>query len=235
MLPSQISSQVEGWRIEAWCRLDPRITAQDIVDRVNPVYDLTGKKVASRRYRFRVQNNISCWSSESSMEEITHKLVEKGVDPALNTTRGLSAGWIDPTRRERGYIPVVRRTPAWDSTTPCNQGRDSIYDTPRIAPTGPSPGRSVPSGRHLHASGSGNGDNYAGFVSGSTNSCTTMELSLREHFQHNFATNDNTASFEEEMSYLNYYYAACRDAVLGAGLREYPEVINIASFDGCSL
>ncbi|KAF7597373.1 hypothetical protein BBP40_006314 [Aspergillus hancockii] len=109
VLPSQISSKVEGWRLEAWMRLDRRITVQDIIDRVHPKYrlSLTPDEIELRRKAFREKFFIACWGAKKSVNEIRRLTKSKGIDPALNTTRGLTPGLIDPSRGEAGgRIPL---------------------------------------------------------------------------------------------------------------------------------
>ncbi|GES66877.1 hypothetical protein ATEIFO6365_0004013100 [Aspergillus terreus] len=104
VLPRQISSRVEGWRLEAWMRLDQRITDQDIIDRVNPEFraKLSPEYLEYRRQFFRETFNLACWTSPESISQICNLLVERGIDPAMNSTRGLTPGLKDPARGEAG-------------------------------------------------------------------------------------------------------------------------------------
>ncbi|KAF5864360.1 hypothetical protein ETB97_007922 [Aspergillus alliaceus] len=118
VLPDQISSKVEGWRLEAWMRLDRRITVQDIIDRVNPNYRprLTPLDIELRRKDFREKFHVACWGAQKSVNEIYRLAASKGIDPALNTTRGLTPGLIDPSKGEAGgRIPLPPGTTC-DST-----------------------------------------------------------------------------------------------------------------------
>ncbi|GAB1212126.1 hypothetical protein ATERTT37_001253 [Aspergillus terreus] len=104
VLPRQISSRVEGWRLEAWMRLDQRITDQDIIDRVNPDFraKLSPEYLEYRRQFFRETFNLACWTSPESISYICNLLVERGIDPAMNSTRGLTPGLKDPAKGEGG-------------------------------------------------------------------------------------------------------------------------------------
>ncbi|KAL1851146.1 hypothetical protein Plec18170_006470 [Paecilomyces lecythidis] len=109
VLPLQISSRVEGWRYEAWFRLDRRITAEDIIHRINPKYRVTAGELQMRRYRFREAFHLGCWGSGPSMGAVTRLLEVNGLDPRLNSTRGLTPGLINPYLGERGgRIPLPR-------------------------------------------------------------------------------------------------------------------------------
>ncbi|GFG12022.1 hypothetical protein CNMCM6936_002253 [Aspergillus lentulus] len=107
VLPSQISSNVEGWRLEAWMRLDRRITQQDIIDRVNPKYKLTAEEIESRREDFRSAFHVANWNVQKSVWDIDRMLKAIGVDTQKNSTRGLTPGLIDPSKGEAGgRIPL---------------------------------------------------------------------------------------------------------------------------------
>lgn len=117
MLPRQISSRVEGWRVEAWCRMDRRITPQDIIDRVNPAFKVTEDEIQMRRYRFRQAFNVAAWGSGSSIAAIARVLERAGIDPSRNTTRGLTPGLIDPSAGEAGgRVPLPPNWNDIDST-----------------------------------------------------------------------------------------------------------------------
>ncbi|PKX96861.1 uncharacterized protein P174DRAFT_363644 [Aspergillus novofumigatus IBT 16806] len=107
VLPSQISSNVEGWRLEAWMRLDRRITQQDIIDRVNPKYKLTAEEIESRRDNFRNAFHVANWNVQKSIWDIDRMLKAIGIDTQKNSTRGLTPGLIDPSKGEAGgRIPI---------------------------------------------------------------------------------------------------------------------------------
>ncbi|KAL4747123.1 hypothetical protein BDW72DRAFT_209856 [Aspergillus terricola var. indicus] len=126
ILPRQISSNAEGWRLEAWMRHDPRITAEDIIDRVHPFYRkyISSVQIHNRRKEFREHCNITCWEAgfdNNDNVKITNLLEECGYEPwSTNSTRGLSPGLINPAVGEAGGRIVlqevlVRRFDAPDS------------------------------------------------------------------------------------------------------------------------
>lgn len=109
VLPSRISSKVEGWRLEAWFRLDRRIEAQDILDRVNPRFrsEVSSLEIELRREEFRRLFHVADWKSQASINEVARVVHKRGVDLGLNTTRGVTPGLVDPERGEKGgRIPV---------------------------------------------------------------------------------------------------------------------------------
>ncbi|KAF7119016.1 hypothetical protein CNMCM5793_008656 [Aspergillus hiratsukae] len=107
VLPSQISSNVEGWRLEAWMRLDRRITEQDIIDRVNPKYKLTADEIETRREHFRNAFHVANWNVQKSIWDIDRMLRASGIDTQKNSTRGLTPGLIDPSKGEAGgRVPI---------------------------------------------------------------------------------------------------------------------------------
>ncbi|KAF9890966.1 hypothetical protein FE257_005223 [Aspergillus nanangensis] len=104
ILPLQISSRAEGWRLEAWMRLDRRITEQDIIDRINPKHRvrITSDYIDYRRQFFRDAFNVADWASQKSINDMIRRLKDAGIDVAMNTTRGLTPGLIDPSEGEAG-------------------------------------------------------------------------------------------------------------------------------------
>ncbi|KAF7165342.1 hypothetical protein CNMCM5623_009547 [Aspergillus felis] len=127
VLPSQISSNVEGWRLEAWMRLDRRITEQDIIDRVNPKYTLTAENIESRRENFRNAFYVANWNAQKSIWDIDRMLKAIGVDTQKNSTRGLTPGLIDPSKGEAGgRIPIPG-----ENILPMKQGRMNLETASR--------------------------------------------------------------------------------------------------------
>lgn len=112
VLPLQISSQVEGWRLEAWWRLDRRIEAQDILDRIDPKFKANNGigevELETRREDFRRDFRVADWRSQVSMNDIARLMRRRGIDPALsNCTRGITPGLISPEVGESaGRIPT---------------------------------------------------------------------------------------------------------------------------------
>ncbi|OJJ87145.1 uncharacterized protein ASPGLDRAFT_43637 [Aspergillus glaucus CBS 516.65] len=109
ILPSRISSKVEGWRLEAWFRIDRRIEAQDILDRVDPRFrgEVSSLEIELRREEFRRLFHVADWKSQVSINEVARVVHRKGVDLGLNTTRGVTPGLVNPEKGdEGGRIPV---------------------------------------------------------------------------------------------------------------------------------
>ncbi|GIK00460.1 hypothetical protein Aspvir_004485 [Aspergillus viridinutans] len=127
VLPSQISSNVEGWRLEAWMRLDRRITQQDIIDRVNPKYTLTAEEIESRRENFRNTFHVANWNVQKSIWDIDRMLKAIGVDTQKNSTRGLTPGLIDPSKGEAGGRILI----PGENIIPMKQGRTNLKTASR--------------------------------------------------------------------------------------------------------
>lgn len=114
VLPSQISTQVEGWRLEAWWRLDRRIEAQDILDRMDPRvrahYGIEESELEMRREQFRRDFCVADWRSQVSINQLIRMMKREGLDPVVtNSTRGFTPGLIDPEKGEAaGRIPIPR-------------------------------------------------------------------------------------------------------------------------------
>ncbi|KAL2865641.1 uncharacterized protein BJX67DRAFT_382609 [Aspergillus lucknowensis] len=110
-LPPRISSMVEGWRLEAWRRLDPRITPEDVIDRVHPDYrmNISEIEIHRRRAEFRRLFHVSCWDPgfEYTFATVSRALELVGLDPQTNSTRGLTPGLCNPGLGEAGgRIPL---------------------------------------------------------------------------------------------------------------------------------
>ncbi|WEW56609.1 hypothetical protein PRK78_002057 [Emydomyces testavorans] len=111
ILPDRISTNVEDWRVETWKRLDARIRLRDITDRMLPDKRLQRNALQQRLVRFRQQFSFLTWG-KPNQGSIRHEakvvamLAERGIDLALNTTRGLSPGLIDPNDPSKGRIPI---------------------------------------------------------------------------------------------------------------------------------
>ena len=112
ILPDRISSNVEEFRVEAWTRMDRRIRLHDITDRIHPNFRMSKNTLQQRGVRFRQAFDILAWGSGSRKtqeieNEIRNKLINRNIDPASNSTRGLTPGLIDPNLGESGgRIPV---------------------------------------------------------------------------------------------------------------------------------
>ncbi|OAX83006.1 hypothetical protein ACJ72_02637 [Emergomyces africanus] len=107
ILPDRISTNVEEFRVEAWMRLDRRIQLHDITDRMNPEFRIANNALQQRGVRFRQAFNILSWGSGNKQtkvveDQLEQKMQARGIDPTLNSTRGLTPGLINPTLGEAG-------------------------------------------------------------------------------------------------------------------------------------
>lgn len=145
VLPNRISSHVEGWRLETWMRLDRRITSQDIIDRVNPLFrvNINDHDVEYRRHLFRQKFHIAYWGDQKSMNEICRMVKYTGRDPKLNSTRGLTPGLISPAEGEAGgRIPLPPTHPMHNAPGP--GGANGVHDQPAPPPMPPNHNAVVP-------------------------------------------------------------------------------------------
>lgn len=140
VLPRQISSRVEGWRLEAWWRLDRRIEAQDILDRIDPKFGVTALDLEMRREEFRRAFHVANWKSQASINGIARLVQKKRINLGLNTTRGLTPGLIDPAKGEEGgRIPTcvmekaVDTSRSWPFFVMRGLERPSISSSSRLA------------------------------------------------------------------------------------------------------
>ncbi|EDN04711.1 hypothetical protein I7I51_08991 [Histoplasma capsulatum] len=112
ILPDRISANVEEFRVEAWMRLDRRIQLHDITDRMHPEFRIAKNALQQRGVRFRQAFSILSWGSGNKQTQVVAEQLEKemearGIDPALNSTRGLTPGLINLALGEAGgRIPV---------------------------------------------------------------------------------------------------------------------------------
>lgn len=148
VLPDQISSKVEGWRVITWLRMDGRIKLRDIVDRMQPqTFDAPGEyipsdwyiKVLSRvswrcKQTYKDFNIVRWWNQDTThLNKVIKLLEETGIDRALNTTRGITPGLIDPKHGElAGRIPI-----------PNNHYERYFYETTQLPPLPPSTGKQL--------------------------------------------------------------------------------------------
>ena len=102
VLPDRISSNVEPWLLQAWFRLDSRIRWEDITDRIEPSARPKWNTMNMDCVRQREDFFMRPWSTSKGVSTRTRdaafeRLLRKaGIDPARNTTRGLTPGLIDP-------------------------------------------------------------------------------------------------------------------------------------------
>ncbi|KAB8078398.1 hypothetical protein BDV29DRAFT_2346 [Aspergillus leporis] len=112
ILPDNISSTVEEFRVEAWMRLDRRIRLKDITDRMHPEFRIQGNALQQRGVRFRQQFSMVAWDSgnkrsQNLKEGLIKKIREQGIDPSQNSTRGITPGLINLALGEAGgRIPL---------------------------------------------------------------------------------------------------------------------------------
>jgi hypothetical protein len=98
ILPDHISKDVEGWRLEAWFRFDPRVRKDDLVDRMPlAVRSSYNTRLSMRVQRFRKDANVLGWVVKggkfaSEKQRLQQLLQRAGVPLSLNTTRGISWG-----------------------------------------------------------------------------------------------------------------------------------------------
>ncbi|KAL2854667.1 hypothetical protein BJX68DRAFT_264568 [Aspergillus pseudodeflectus] len=107
ILPDNISSTVEEFRVEAWMRLDRRIRLRDITDRIHPDFRLRENALQQRGVRFRQAFGLLAWDSGNKRslkleEKLLAKMKNLGLDPRLNSTRGITPGLINPKAGEEG-------------------------------------------------------------------------------------------------------------------------------------
>ncbi|KAJ0420855.1 hypothetical protein BJY00DRAFT_312530 [Aspergillus carlsbadensis] len=107
VLPDNISSTVEEFRVEAWMRLDRRIRLKDITDRIHPEFRLRENALQQRGVRFRQAFGLLAWDSGNKRslkleEKLLAKMRNLGLDPDLNSTRGITPGLINPKAGEEG-------------------------------------------------------------------------------------------------------------------------------------
>ncbi|KKZ66170.1 hypothetical protein EMCG_01147 [[Emmonsia] crescens] len=112
ILPDRISTNVEEFRVEAWMRMDRRIQLHDITDRMHPEFRIANNALQQRGVRFRQAFDILSWGSGNKQTKVVADQLEKemqarGIDPTLNSTRGLTPGLINLALGEAGgRVPV---------------------------------------------------------------------------------------------------------------------------------
>ncbi|KAL4788066.1 hypothetical protein BJX76DRAFT_353621 [Aspergillus varians] len=112
VLPDNISSTVEEFRVEAWQRMDERIYLEDITDRMHPDFRIKNNALQQRGVRFRQAFNILAWRSGNKRSvHLEAKLLQRmdalGLDINSNSTRGITPGLINPEFGEAGgRVPI---------------------------------------------------------------------------------------------------------------------------------
>ncbi|EFE40411.1 hypothetical protein TRV_04894 [Trichophyton verrucosum HKI 0517] len=122
LLPNRISSNVEEFRVEAWMRLDRRIQLRDITDRMNPKYRIYTNTLQQRGVRFRQAFSLASWGvsskqTDTAIEIIRSKFIERGIDLNLNTTRGLTPGTYTDQNGITQRIPTPKQYSKRPDTT----------------------------------------------------------------------------------------------------------------------
>jgi hypothetical protein len=107
ILPDNISSTVEEFRVEAWMRLDRRIRLKDITDRIHPDFRLRENALQQRGVRFRQAFGLLAWDSGNKRslkleEKLLARMRNLGLNPSSNSTRGITPGLINPKAGEEG-------------------------------------------------------------------------------------------------------------------------------------
>ncbi|KAK2744983.1 hypothetical protein FQN57_004113 [Myotisia sp. PD_48] len=126
ILPDRICDDIEEFRVEAWQRLDRTITLKDITDRMRPEDKLDENTLQQRGVRFRQLFNLVSWGQSSKetggyVNKILDKMAAAGIDPAKNSTRGLTPGLVNPgVSTER--IPLPGAYNSRKNSTECAPG-----------------------------------------------------------------------------------------------------------------
>ncbi|KAI9837462.1 MAG: hypothetical protein M1819_007110 [Sarea resinae] len=129
-LPDHICSNVEPWLIECWLRTDSRIEWGDILARIQGRACPKWNTLQMSVFRFREDFFMLSWKSRGRKtttrdEHLVSLLKQKGIDPAKNSTRGLTPGLVDPARGEYGgrieaskkyHSPMKQRKAALDNS-----------------------------------------------------------------------------------------------------------------------
>lgn len=114
VLPDNIASTVEEFRVEAWMRMDRRVRLKDITDRMHPKFRVNDNALQQRSVRFRQIFGLLAWDSGNKRsreleKDLLQRMRDKGIDPAANSTRGITPGLINPALGEAGgRIPLPK-------------------------------------------------------------------------------------------------------------------------------
>lgn len=159
LLPDKISTMVEGWLLEAWFRLNPGLTLDDILDRMpNLNRDARGreklrKNMTEKRTAFRLKARCISWSmngSQNAMKdrELRHLLLLPENHDCLrhNTTIDLEDRTIQELRQLKeetkasGKYGASKRRPGSDAAQ--NTGKQNSHASPTTPVPQPSDKRS---------------------------------------------------------------------------------------------
>jgi hypothetical protein len=114
VLPDNISSTVEEFRVEAWQRMDPRICLEDITARMHPDFRIKNNALQQRGVRFRQAFNLKAWRSGNKRSahleaDLLRRMKELGLDINSNSTRGITPGLVNPQLGEQGgRVPIPK-------------------------------------------------------------------------------------------------------------------------------
>ncbi|KAL1851145.1 hypothetical protein Plec18167_001915 [Paecilomyces lecythidis] len=150
ILPDNISSDVEEFRVEAWARLDRRVRLVDITQRMHPEFRIKPNALQQRGVRFRKAFNMLAWGvgNKKTLEtesELIKVMVARGINPGANSTREITPGFICPEAGEAGgriALPEQygkRQSPATqaairpNNTVPVNRGAGDAGDGRGVA------------------------------------------------------------------------------------------------------
>jgi hypothetical protein len=92
---------LKNFELRHGCASTDAFKLQDITDRMHPDVRIEKNALQQRGVRFRKAFNMLAWGSGNKktavMEaELVEKMRQKGIDPAANSTRGLTPGLINP-------------------------------------------------------------------------------------------------------------------------------------------
>ncbi|KAL5003165.1 hypothetical protein BDV10DRAFT_180853 [Aspergillus recurvatus] len=114
VLPDNISSTVEEFRVEAWQRMDARICLEDITARMHPDFRIKNNALQQRGVRFRQAFNLKAWRSGNKRSaqleaDLLRRMEELGLDINSNSTRGITPGLVNPQLGgEGGRVPIPK-------------------------------------------------------------------------------------------------------------------------------
>ncbi|KAL4991157.1 hypothetical protein BDW68DRAFT_193413 [Aspergillus falconensis] len=114
VLPDNISSTVEEFRVEAWQRIDARICLEDITARMHPDFRIKNNALQQRGVRFRQAFNLKAWRSGNKRSaqleaDLLRRMEELGLDINSNSTRGITPGLVNPQLGEEGgRVPIPK-------------------------------------------------------------------------------------------------------------------------------
>jgi len=154
ILPDHISKDVEGWRMEAWSRFDPRIRKHDLVNRMPlAVRSDHNTDLSMRAQRFRKVANVLGWVAKggkfaSEKQRLQQLLQVAGVPLNLNTTRGISWGANPygqpiPVPAKLRWASCVEAAPAQAPLAPALPAMVNTLLAPPLAAIGLATGRTT--------------------------------------------------------------------------------------------